>query len=118
MLFRIFAVYIKLKLMKMRALVFSVLGLVGCSVAGAFAYAEHRAAKNRGASAAVCAAVPLGVNLAIATESIKSRTQVRFDEDFGSDASIVALKGPAYCYCKLTLGQDGMVGKSEVRCQH
>lgn len=104
--------------MKMRASVISVLGLIGCSAAGALAYAEHRAAKDRSASAAVCAAVPLGANLPVATESIKSRAQVRFNGDFGPDSSIVALKGPAYCYCKLTLGQDGMVGKSEVQCQH
>jgi hypothetical protein len=104
--------------MKIRASVISVLGLVACSVAGAFAYAEHRAAEDRSASAAVCAAVPLGVNLPVATDSIKGKAQVRFDGDFGSDSYIVALKGPAYCYCKLTLRQDGLVGKSEARCQH
>ena len=104
--------------MKMRAAVISVLGLVGCSVAGAFAYAEHRAAKDRSASAAICAAVPLGVNLPVATELIKQSAQLRFGGEFGPDSYIVALKGPAYCYCKLTLGQDGTVGKSEVRCQH
>ena len=104
--------------MRMRASVISVLGLVGCSIGGALVYAEHQAAKDRSASAAVCAAVPLGFNLSVATQSIKTRAQVRFDGDFGRDSSIVALKGPAYCYCKLTLGQDGMVYKSEVRCQH
>lgn len=103
--------------MKTRVVALSAVVLVGCSLAGTFVYAEHRAAEDRRASAAICAAVPLGVSVPVATELIRSQRQVRLGGELGQ-SDVVALEGPAYCFCKFSLGADGMIGSSMTRCHH
>lgn len=104
--------------MRTRTVVLTSIGALACSIAGAFVFAEYHAQQDRDAAAATCGAVQMGVPVTEVVQSIRTLAQVRFDGDFGGKSVIVALSGPAYCYCKLTLGEGGVVTSSKGLCQH
>lgn len=103
--------------MSRRRTVISVLAVVGCLVAAGFTYAHMQVASDRIAAAKVCSSVPLNESLASARDWLKATGEIRFD--VGTGASwVVALGGPAYCHCTLTVTPDGLVRDAKAVCQH
>lgn len=81
------------------------------------AWVDHLRLRDRTDSAVVCRSIPVGLGTKEIEQFIRKERDVRF---VGSDTAhgfIVALAGPAYCYCNVSMHESKSQNATEI-CHH
>lgn len=83
--------------------------------AAAFTYQEYELGLDRESSRAACESIHVGTTTGEALTLISKTKEVRFAD---LAAGVVAIRGPAYCYCRITPNSGGLVLEVKSLCQH